>query len=293
MPARPIATGRFALELGGATAGWLVSANGGLAVADVVTLRDGKDTTVRKHIGSVRYDDLRLAGGADVAPEFCSWLSSALAGKHTRKSGAVLRVDAMNRVVERLEFENALLAEVAFPALDGSSKEAAVLSARLSPGSARRRDGDGGRVQAAAKPKAWVRANFRLAIDGLDCSKVVSVEPLVVRTVVADTQAGEERFRQIVPTVVEIGDLVVRFAESGARDMYAWHEDFVVNGNCGDDREKSGTLELLSPAGAEVVLTLTFGGLGIYKLTRAAAAADAVPIVTASMYCETLAVAPT
>ena len=145
----------------------------------------------------------------------------------------------------------------------------------------------------AVNPAAYDPAyHFRLAIDGLDCSKVAGVEPLVVRTVVAATQAGEERFRQIVPRGVEIGDLVVRFAESGARDIYAWHEDFVVNGNCGADREKSGTLELLSPA-AEVVLTLTFGGLGIYKLTRAAAATDAVPMVTASMYCETLAVAPT
>jgi hypothetical protein len=88
--------------------------------------------------------------------------------------------------------------------------------------------------------------------------------------------------------VVEVGDLVVSLAESRGADFIAWHEDFVVKGNTGPANEKKGKLELLAPNLKTILFTLTFAGLGIFKLEHARVEAQGVPTLRASMYCEEL-----
>ena len=39
---------------------------------------------------------------------------------------------------------------------------------------------------------------------------------------------------------------------------YKWHEDFVIKGNNGEDKEKGGTLEYLTADLKDVLFTLTF-----------------------------------
>ena len=78
---------------------------------------------------------------------------------------------------------------------------------------------------------------------------------------------GEHRDHQNEPTSVEIPNLVVHLAESHADDFYRWHEDFVINGNNGEDREKGGTLEYLTPNLQEVLFTLNFYHLGVFKVS--------------------------
>jgi hypothetical protein len=57
----------------------------------------------------------------------------------------------------------------------------------------------------------------------------------------------------------------------------------------GQGSEKSGTLEFLGPNG-QTLATLSFSGLGIYRLAddTFAAIGDALPRVQATMYCERL-----
>ncbi|HWF86401.1 MAG TPA: hypothetical protein VG222_16185, partial [Vicinamibacterales bacterium] len=76
--------------------------------------------------------------------------------------------------------------------------------------------------------------------------------------------------------------------EAAADQLYAWHEDFVINGNNGQDKEKGGTLEYMSANMKDVLFTLTFSGLGIFKLTpeKVEAGSENVRRVKAEMYCE-------
>ena len=106
---------------------------------------------------------------------------------------------------------------------------------------------------------------------------------------------GEQRIPTKEPAAVEIGDLVITFPEASSKEFVAWHEDFVVKGNSGDDKERSGKLELLSPT-LQPLFTLTLKGLGIYRLTRApaevtATGAEGIAKMTARMYCQDLAIA--
>jgi hypothetical protein len=81
-------------------------------------------------------------------------------------------------------------------------------------------------------------------------------------------------------------NLAFTIEEAGADLLFAWHQDFVINGNNQATAEKNGTLQFLAPNGSDV-FTLTFHNLGIFKLARERTAnAQAPRRLRAEMYCD-------
>src|SRR5687767_14588979 len=87
---RVYASGRFALELDGINAGWLQSADGGHATADVVNERMGPDRIIRKHLAGVKYEDFTIECGVGMSKAFYTWMKDSLDRRYTRKSGAIV-----------------------------------------------------------------------------------------------------------------------------------------------------------------------------------------------------------
>ena len=141
-----------------------------------------------------------------------------------------------------------------------------------------------------ATQKQWLRSNFRLTIDGLDCTRVNLIESLVVRQAVVESPVGELRDYEKEPSAVDVGDFVLTLAESHSQDWYAWHHDFVVRGYSGAQFEKAGKLQFIAPNLRDVLFELSFKGLGIHRLAAEPhqAAAEGIRRVRASMYCEEL-----
>ena len=290
---RAFGGGKFALELDGKEAGWLSSAEGGYAMSDVIEEKLGPDAIVRKHIAGVKYEDLTVECGTGMSAAFYDWIRSSLTSTYTRRDGALVALDYSFKQQSRLTFRNALIREVAFPALDAASKDAAKLTVRIAPEFTQhqRQSGNGFKTSVDVKQKKWSPANFRLKLDGLNVPGVNKIAPIVVTTVVVENATGELRQYEQTPLHVEVSDLVVTLAEKDAEALVDWHEDFVIKGNNGADREKSGTLEFLTPDLKDVLFTLTLSGLGIYKLRpeKVEAGAEAIRRLTASMYCEQVA----
>lgn len=286
--------GRVALELDGLSAGLLLSSDGGYAMADVVEEKLAADSVVHKHLGSVRYADIELQVG-EVDQSLYEWIRATLERKFTRKDGAVISLDYDFKEQSRVEFKHTLVGEVRFPALDAASRDAARLTVKLAPEQTERKQGSGGRVSASTPAKGqhqkrWLPSNFRLQIDGLDCSKVSKIEPLVVKTAVVESAVGELRDYEKEPAHLEYSDLVVTLPESHAASFFAWHEDFVIKGHSDQNYEKNGKLEYLSADLKDVLFTLSFENLGIYKLApeKTEASAESIRRVTAAMYCESI-----
>ncbi len=136
--------------------------------------------------------------------------------------------------------------------------------------------------------KKWLPSNFRLKIDGLDCTRVNKIEAITVKQKVVENAVGELRENEKEPAYLEIPNLVVTLAESHSKEFYDWHENFVIKGNNGDDKERNGALEYLTPNLKDVLFTLTFKHLGIFKLCpeKVEAGGEAIRRVCAEMYCE-------
>src|SRR5687767_13383123 len=64
---RTYGAGRYAIELDGVNAGWLNSAEGGYATADVVNERVGTDRIIHKHLAGVKYEDFTVQCGVGMS----------------------------------------------------------------------------------------------------------------------------------------------------------------------------------------------------------------------------------
>jgi len=285
--------GRFAMDLGGKFAGWISSIEGGHATSDVVVEKLGADMIQHKHLAGVKYEDISVSCGTSMSKAFYSWIDASLSRKHARNDGAIITADYDQKEVSRLTFWHALITEVGFPALDAASKDAAKMTIKFSPERTRATQSKGGAASAPigkGEQKKWLPSNFRLKIDGLDkgCAKVNKIEALTIKQKVVEDPCGQQRDYQKVPASIEYPNLVVTLSEAYAEEFYKWHEEFVINGDNGQDKEKGGTLEYMSANMKDVLFTLTFSGLGIFKLTpeKVEAGSENIRRVKAEMYCE-------
>ena len=273
------------LDLSGSRAAVLSAADGGEAYADVVEEPDG-----RKHIGKPRYGEITTVTGAGQSPQLYDWVRSLFDRTALRRSGSIVQLDSGSEH-SRLQFADALVTEVGMPALDAASKDVARMTVKFKPELTRRQAGSRQPVDVPKDhQKSWLPSNFRLRIDGLDeaCARVGKIDALTIKQKVTESAVGELRDYEKEPAKIEVPNLVIALAESHAKPLYAWHEDFVVNGNNGQDQERGGSLEYLASALRTVLFTLTFSGLGIFKLApdKSEAGAEGVRRVKAEMYCE-------
>jgi hypothetical protein len=71
--------GKYNLEFDpNGNAGWIKDADGGHAVADVVTEKMGADVLARKHLGNVKYEDVSFKCGTGMSREFYNWIDTAI-----------------------------------------------------------------------------------------------------------------------------------------------------------------------------------------------------------------------
>lgn len=273
-------TSRCLFELEGAPCGWIWSAEGGVATADVTETRSRDAATVKKQLGQPKFEDLVLVCGAGLSQPFYAWIKSFIAGSAPARSGAIIYFDSAGSEISRLSFTNARIAEVAFPALDATSEDTAAMTVRLTPESTRRTRDRAGRIvtfDAAMGPR-WPVNHFRLSLDGL--------AETAARTLWIDGIVAKARS----PSGLDISDLVLTFPSAAATPIEQWFDEFVLKGNHSDAMEKSGRLEFLSPDQPGPLFTLSFEHLGIFRLEPAVfdTGTRMLHPVQARMYCEAM-----
>lgn len=295
---RGYTTGKYGLELEGVPAGWLHKFSGGSATADVVTEKVGIDHLAKKHLAGLKYEDIELELGTGMSKALYQWIADSWDGKHVRKNGAVIVADYDAKEQSRKTFSSAMLTETTFPALDAASKDAARLKVKLAPELTRTVKGSGKPSKdlgaGAGVQKKWLPANFKLDIPGLDCTRVNKIAELVFRQKAVDHAVGELRDYEKEPAAREFGNLVVTLAESHADSWYKWFDEFVVQGKCGDDKEKSGSLAYLTPDLKTELFKVNLFNLGIFKLTEehVDAHSEGIRRVTAELYVERMSLEP-
>lgn len=296
---RSVTTEVHLLTLDGATVGPLSGVEGGAITGNVVVIQAGGDADVaKKHIAGLRYEDIIVDVGPGMSKALSDWIAGSWAGTSPRKNGSVVTGDAMGKARTEREFNNALLTATTFPTLDAASKEPASLRLAITPELIRVKSGGGADVKGAvgskAAGKAWLASNFKLELDGLDATHVTRIESFTVRQPIAAYAAGERREHATVPGKVEFPNLRITLRESSADSWIKWHEDFVTNGNSGDDREKNGAIVVLGPDLKRELFRVNLQNCGIFRLARerVQAGAEKVANLTADLYCERMQFTP-
>ena len=287
-------TGPMFLLLEGAAAGPLRSVEGGDATAEVVSQAPGADGIVHKQPGSFGYTDVVLELGETPSSAVLKWVKTMLDRKAARHSGAIVSVDATGSKATKRELHEALITEVRVPELDASDKGTVYLTLALAVERTGFAAGDPA-VASGAKASAskGLHGNtFRLSIAGLEtaCTRVTKIEALSIKQKVSADAIGARREATREPDRLEVSNLVVTLGDAYAQPFYEWAEDFLVKGNVSG--EKTGKLELLAPNLKDVLLTLTFQGLGVFQVRplKAVSGGDGPRRTQVSMYCERIGI---
>ncbi|HET7700516.1 MAG TPA: phage tail protein [Candidatus Limnocylindria bacterium] len=286
--ARTFVGGRFFFNLDGVKCGFLKSVEGGNTYADVVTQQVGATGFAKKHIGQPKYEDLTLQIGFSMSKAVYDWISATWNMNYMRKSGSIQAADYQGDVKATREFFNALITETGIPACDGSSKEPGYLRLRFAPEFARNSKTGGSLDSSTPKPqKTWLPSNFRLEIDGLDCTKVNKIDSFTVKQTVATDDIGETRDYLREPGKLEFPNLKITLAQASSQSWFDWFEEFVIKGNNVDSDEKSGRLVFLSADLKTELARITFFNMGIFKISQPSqSSSDTIPRVTAELYVE-------
>jgi hypothetical protein len=291
---RAFIAGKFAFELDNMRAGWLFKAEGGHAKAEVINEKVGPDHIVRKHLGGVEYEEVSVTCGAGMSRGLYDWIKQSFDHNYTRRNGSVIAADFNTNELSRLDFFNGLIAEVGFPALDAAGKDPCKISLKVKPEYTRYKAGQGGKISGGsytvdqAKQKQWLTSNFRMRIDGCDCTRINKIDAITVKQKNVANPVGEMRDYEQEPANLEIPNISITLPESHAQDFFNWHESFVIKGQNSDNMEKGGTLEYLSGDLTTTLFTINFTHLGIFKITpdSVESGSDNIRRVKIEMYCE-------
>lgn len=292
---RGFVAGNFALDLDGMRAGWIFSYDGGMAQGEVVPEKIGHDHLVHKHVSTIKYEDINMTCGPAMSREFYKWIKNSFQRKYERKTGAFVQANYDFDEVSRLNFYEALVTEVGFPACDAASKDLARLSVKISPEWTRFEIKKGGKITGGAmagmdpiKQKRWLTRNFEVEIGGLDCSRISKIEAITIKQKVAEVPLGELRELYREPTNVEYSNVVLTMPESHAESFLKWHDTFVIKGKCDPGDEKHGHIRYLHEDMKTMVCDIELINLGIFKVTpdKAEAGSDKIRSIKVEMYCE-------
>jgi hypothetical protein len=290
---RSYVQGNFAWTLDGVDCGYVPKVEGGDIEAEYATLPHSSDYFVYKHITNVKYNPVKVQLGVSMTKVVQDWIDASLGRKYQRKSGDIA---ALNFRLEEMfvrEFKDALLTEITFPACDASGKDPGFMTLGFQPWIMRERAGGGGQRSNAIDPKqkAWTPQNFKFTLDGLDDkanSKIAKVNATTIKQTTARDFVGTESDYFDEPGHVEFQDVEITLPQAHADTLYKWHEEFIINKNNTADQHRSASLEFLNQNRQQTLVTLTFSGLGITKISNPVLEnnKDGIASVTAKMYCE-------
>lgn len=281
--------GVFQLNLGGTNAGLLKAVDGGDAYADVITIQPGGVGFSTKQIANVKYDDFALQLGFGMNKPVYDWISASWKMDYTRKQGSIVTADFNYQAKSERTFRDALIAETGFPALDASSKEPGYITLQFTTEESIDLKASGALTAPVGKQKLWVTSNFRLEIDAIDTTRVSKIDAFSVKQAIVTVEVGEQRFPHKEPGKLEFPNLKLTIGESSLSSWAGWFDDFVLKGNNGDDKEKSGRIAFLSSDLKTELAEIKLLNVGIYRLDpdpEDPTSADKIARFTAELYVE-------
>ena len=275
------------ITINGVSAGTILGWEGGDPRATVVSGTATSDGSVPKQLGNVTYAPLVLQFPFPPSGLILKSIGELCSNEFTRKKIVLTDYDAMGRAIGATEFDEALISEVQFPALDATSGAAGSVTLVFDVEQSRKITPAATAAMAAARATA---TNFRLAVAGLDGTGVTRIEAITIRLRKSSTgEVGATRDYTATPAQLELPNLAVTLVQAKASTWRTWFTDFVINGNSSGSNERSGSIELLDST-MKSVLTLSFQRMGIVRLSRTADAASGIAAEQAELYFEKLSI---
>lgn len=288
--ARTYTAGRFSLLIEGKPVSFVKKLQGGTLVGAVGIDASRGGEGAKKQLTGTKVEEITAVVGID--KPLLDWVAQSWKGSSQPKNGSIVSADFNYKSMRKVDFSSAFITETTVPKLDGSSKGTGSFTVKIQPGSVQFSKGDGASIQPSIGPKqkSWLESNFRFEMDGLDGTRVASIESFTVRQTAA--QVGDVREATKASGGVEFPNLKLSISQASFSTWWDWYNDFVVNHNADDQHEKNGAIVLLEPNMKDELGRINLFNCGIYRLASDSEAnADKIVRFTAELYCERMELA--
>jgi hypothetical protein len=286
---RSYSSGHFFLSLDGETTA-LKSVEGGNIKGEVAVVSGTSSRWRKKQLASVNYEPFVIRTSLSLGKPLREWIEASFEASPALKSGAIVAADFDFKAIRYREFRDALVTEIGFPALDGSSKEAAFLTLKLTPEEIRYRAGDGAKLKGTVqtKQKQWLASNFRVTIGDLPCGRVSKIDSIAIKQGSIEESPGRPGSPRVVSAPWEVSNLKVTFAAVDAAPWEDWFRRFVIEGKNSDAVELGGAIEFLSPNRSAVLGSVELAHVGIVSIQeeRSEGGNDKIARFVAELYVE-------
>lgn len=291
---RSYVRGHFVFTLDGFNCGQVQKVEGFDVDAEVTNLPEAHNYYVRKHVQNVKYSPGKVQFGAVMAAPVEAWIKSSLDMQYQRKSGQIDALDFKLESRHTIEFKDALINEITFPACDAAAKDPAFIQVGFQPEIIRRKKGGGNKMNQPfdVAQKSFTPSNFKVSIDGLEepCAWVSKVNAQTVKQTNINDPNGVLRDYPLEPGHIEYANLELTVSEEHVQPFLDWHQTFVIDGANEEENHKQGALEYQNLKRDKTLLTLEFNNLGITKVAAAPFTnnEDKIATYTITMYYERL-----
>jgi hypothetical protein len=269
--------GKFFVNVGGAAVSFCKKFDGMNFEGQHVENDMGPENFQSKHLGNWKYTPGKFTVGAGMGKGFYDWIKAAFEKAYVRKNGSVVVGDHNHNARTELSWQDGLITSVTIPKCDAAGKDAMYLDVEVDAEQVKIAKASG-KIQgtyAAKAQKAWLQSNFRLEIDGLNCSRVSTVDAMTWKCSVATDHTGIHRdLHAKVPAKVTVPNL--KITVSGA-DFDEWSKAAISwfhQGNHLEKDHRQGRLVLLGPDMKTTMAALEFHNLGFLKFNRGALEAN-------------------
>jgi len=236
----------YLLELNGKPAGRFQSLDGG-GVATELIPESFKGTF--KKATTISVGNIVRKFGTCICPTLTKWISDSQKKNHSRLSGFIVRLDALNKEVGRIEFLDGVLASLTLSPLKAGSTEDLIFTAEIAiersvmTKTPLSKSNLG--MYTALSGKPLKKGNFRVDVADLDTKSVSAVSALVYKQTIKEFYIGGDLLPTKDPQGSNYSNITITLPKGRADGFMAWHEKSVIDPSRNLQMEKSGSIELL------------------------------------------------
>ncbi|MEQ1763090.1 MAG: phage tail protein [Pyrinomonadaceae bacterium] len=236
----------YLLELDGKPAGRFQSLEGG-GVATELIPAPFKGTM--KITRPMSFRNIVMKFGAGMSREFYRWISDSLKKNYTRLSGSIVRLDALNKEVGRIEFVDGILTSLKLSPLKAGSTEDLIFRAEIAiekyAMSKTPLSKSNLGIYTAASAKPLNKGNFKVDIADLDTGSVSAVSDLVYSQIIKEFHNGDDPLSRKMPQGSRYSNVTITLPKDRGDSFLKWHQKSVIDHSRTMPMEKSGSIELL------------------------------------------------
>jgi hypothetical protein len=276
----PAAAGHFSLQIDGhRSTTHLKSVEGGMVKGTTAEDRHGGGPYVVKHLASLDNDPIKFEFGASGAAGILKWIQASWKQKYATRNGEIRHGDFNLDQYFVQEFTDAVLTEIAFPTLDGSSKDPLWIKCTMQPAGVTAEFRRQGKLppDATEKQKLWSASCFRLCLDQIDGMQHTNkIEGFTIKQGVKKLYTGPDRYPTLTPTKLEFPNISGTMALAYADSLLAWYNRYAVEGRRDRDGQlSSGAIDFLSPDRKQTLFTINLYDIGIMQASIVPSSANA------------------